>query len=172
MATRRLWVPILVALLVATLIGPGLTAGAEPRAVVTAAVAIPAGAAVPYSDDMDYYNHGDWAYLPSGSGTFVVPLSFPAQMVTIRRVTAYVADGDAGYDVTMTLARTNPLLETTQTLATVSTTGSSPEDPQTITTTEIAPRTVNTANYSLCLKIAMGGNTRLYGLKIVYSYEV
>ena len=53
MTTRRLWVPVLVALLAAALVGPEMVAGAEPRVMVTRGVMIPAADAIPAVDGMD-----------------------------------------------------------------------------------------------------------------------
>jgi hypothetical protein len=173
MTTRRLWVPLLVGLLVAALIGPGMVAGAEPRVTVTKALMIPAAAAIPISTYMEYNNVGSQVRIEgSGEGGFTVPLSFPVSVVTIRRITVYAYDNDASHDVGVALRRTYPPDNTEVGLGWVTTSGASTADPQSVTSSAISNRTVSTANYGLFLWIQMaGGSTRLYGVKILYSYE-
>jgi hypothetical protein len=173
MTSRRLLVPVLAALLVAALVGPGMVAGAEPRTTVTKALMIPAAAAIPISTYMEYNNVGYHVRLEAGTdGGFTVPLSFPVSVVTIKRVTLYAYDNDSGHDVGVSLRGAYPPGATDIWLGWVTTSGASADDPQTVTTTEISPRTVNTANYGLYLWIQLGGSTRFYGAKILYSYEV
>jgi hypothetical protein len=171
MASRRLWVPLLVALLVAALIGPGVMTGAEPRATVTRALMIPAAAAIPGWSDMDYSNNGGTLTLGSGIGTFSIPLSFAVPVVTLKRITLYAYDNGPGSQASANLWRTYPPEAAQAWLGTAATIDGA-DDPQTVTTTTISPRTVNTANYGLFLAVHLSGTAKFYGVKILYSYEV
>lgn len=167
---KRLWIPVLVALLVAVLIGPGMVAGAEPRTVVTRALMIPAAAAIPGWGDMDYSNNGGVLTVGSGIGTFDIPLSFPVPVVTIKRITLYAYDSDPLSGSSANLWRIYPPQAEQSWLGTAHTVDSA-DDPQIVTTTAITPRTVNTANYGLFLAVHLSGTAEFYGVKILYSYE-
>ena len=171
--TRRIWIPVLAALLVAALIGPGVVVGAEPRTEVTRSVMIPAAAAVPVDETVLYHNYGNYLSIDSGEGSFTLPVSFPVQTVTIRKITLYAYDNVAGASVAASLLRTRPSAGFyTDFMGTV-TTNLSPSNPQVVTTTAISPRLVNSANHGLALWVYIEApGIKFYGVKILYSYEV
>ena len=170
--TNRLWIPVLAGLLVAVLLGPGAVAGAEPWATVTQAMMITASAAIPASDDLDYNDmSGVVMQVGAGGGVFTIPLSFPEPVVTIKRITAYLYDNAPSTNVGVSLRRIYPPDGFATVLGEVETSGSSPAQPQAVTTTEISPRRVNTERYGLALRIDMGPGTFFYGVKILYSYD-
>jgi hypothetical protein len=162
---------VLVGCLVAMLLGPGLTAGAEPRTVVTSALLIPATAAIPTEDGQDYAMSGSSLTVGSLGGRFAVPLSFPVPVVTIRRITVYAYDNSTMGGVVITLNRSDPRYHAEAMLCQIGTTGMSLDDPRTVASSEISEPTVNTATRGLYLRISMVSATRLYGVKILYSYE-
>ena len=162
--------PLLVWLLVAALLGPGVVAGAESRTTVTAALTITGSAALPVQEDMHYSTSLSVLNAWAEGLWFTVPLTFPAPVVTIKRITAYVYDNSA-WAVGVSLMRAHPPTGQDTTLGEIWSTGASLTAPRTVTSSEISPRTVNTANYPLYLRIGMSEGTRLYGVKILYTYE-
>ena len=59
MTVRRLWAPVLVALLVAVVAGPGLVTAAEPR-LTESSLMIPVAALIPGTDNEDYHIFGEY----------------------------------------------------------------------------------------------------------------
>jgi len=167
---RRLWLPLLVAALVAVLIGPSTVTAAEPRA-VTGKLMIPAASFIPNSDGVDYDNSGYYLSLGSGSGSFTAPLVFPVQTVRIKKITLYAYDNGMG-NVYAGLYRASPPGGDEINLGSVITVDSS-ADPQTASTTVVNPRQVNTAVAApyLWVTLTAPGSLRLYGMAVLYSYQ-
>jgi len=167
---RKWWLPLLVAALVAVLIGPSAVTAAEPRA-VTGKLMIPAASFIPNSDNLDYGNSGYYLSFNSGSGTFTAPLVFPVQTVRIKKITLYAYDNGAGH-VYAGLYRASPPGGDEINLGSVITVDSG-TDPQTRSTTAISPRQVNTAVAApyLWVTLTAPGSLRLYGVAVLYSYE-
>jgi hypothetical protein len=90
-ASRRLWVPVLVALLVAVLLGPAGGGGAVaavtlPEPQVLPSIMIPAAAFTSLQDDWDWSNNG--YYLVAGaSSAFAAPVPLPIPVGDIKRLT-------------------------------------------------------------------------------------
>lgn len=170
MTSRRLWVPLLAGLLVAGMLGVagGGAAAVEPRA-TTASIMIPAAAFIPASDDSDYINNGRVLFLGAGTATFTAPVSFPAPVVSIKRITLYAYDNDAG-QVCASLYRSRPL-EATEDYAGGICTGNSAAEPQTVYTTAINPKQVNTTLHGPYLWVTLFDPTvRFFAVKVTYSY--
>jgi len=166
--TKRLGVPLLVALLVALplSVGAGGAAAEEPRA-TTGSIMIAAAAFNPTTDDWDYNNNGIWLTSATG-GTFIAALSFPVPVVSIRRITLYAYDNGAD-SVCVSLLRASPPIGS-ETLAVSMCSAESVTDPQVVSTTAINPKAINTAAQSPYLWLTLGGDVRVYGVKITYSY--
>jgi hypothetical protein len=168
MTTRRLWVPLLVAALVAALVGPAAVTAAEPR-ITTQSIMIPASAFIPTTDDWDFGNSGYGLYVASGTGNFVAPLSFPVPVVNIKKITLYAFDNDASSSVCLSLYRAMPAVASEDYAGQVCTTEASA--PQYASTTVISPRRVNTAVQAAYLWVEISGpGLWLYGVKVTFSY--
>ena len=170
--TRRLWAPVVVGMLVTGVlgIGGGGAVAVEPRT-VTASVMIPATAFIPNSDDVDYFISGLVLRTPTGNGNFTAPLSFPVPVVSIKRITLYAYDNDADGLVGVALGRARPADGALNEAANFHSIDS-PANPQTIYTTAISPRQINTAFHGAHLWVFLAGpNGRFYGVKVTYTYE-
>ena len=167
MATRRLRVPLLVALLVAMLVGPGVVTAAEPRA-TGGKVMIPAAAFSPTNDNWDYYNNGYALNTVSGYGEFTAPLVFPVPVVKIKKIILYAYDNDAG-QVCATVYRASPPTAIELWLGQACTTDST-ANPQVVSTTAISPRQVNTAVTGPYLWVTTNPGMQFYGVSVLYSY--
>lgn len=170
--TKRLWVPVLAGLLVAGLlgVGGGGAVAAEPRT-VTASIMIPTAAFIPAYDGIDYSNWGPHITVGSTGGAFAAPLSFPVPVVTIRRITLYAYDNDPAANVCASLLRSRPAAGVEDNAGGVCTVNS-PDDPQTVYTTAMNPRQVNTAFHSPYLWVSLSGpGVWIYGVKITYTYD-
>lgn len=168
---KKLWVPVLAGLLVARVLGVGGSGAvaAEPRT-VTASIMIPTAALIPAYDGIAYSNWGPHITVGSTSGAFAVPLSFPVPVVNIRRITLYAYDNHPVFSVCASLLRSRPAVGVADNAGGVCT-ANSPDDPQTVYTTAISPRQVNTAIHSPYLWVSIGGpGVWLYGVKITYTY--
>jgi hypothetical protein len=164
-------VPVLVGLLVAALLGPGMVAGAEPRVTVTRSIMIPGVAFNPMNEHQEY-DMGISAVMGSATGTTTLfaPLWFPVTVVSIKKITLYAYDGSTGGDVWLWLDRAYPPgVTSTDPLGQVGTAGSIGK--QVVSTTVISPRQTNTANYALMLRVEIRPGTSLYGVKVTYSYD-
>lgn len=173
MTTRRLGISVLVALLVAVLLGvpgaTGQTGGAtEPRATV-GNLMIPAGAFTPSEDDADYANMGDVLEVFGAPATFNASLLFPVPTVSIRRITLYALDQDSSAAICVNLFRDRPADGASDYMGVVCTMDSG-VDPQAPYSTAISPRSINTALHGASLWLGVEPGTRLYGVKITYSY--
>lgn len=163
--TRRVCLPLLVALLVALLAGPGLVSAAEPR-LTDSSLMIPAAAFIPGTDDEDYHIFGE--YLQSyGTGDFYVPLSFPAAEVSIKRITLYVYDPGEGV-ACVWLNRSNPATQADTYLGGLCSTDS--PDPHAEFTTDISPRRVNTTLQGAYLYVTVPPGIDLFGVRVNFSY--
>jgi hypothetical protein len=110
-ALKRLWVPVLVALLVAVLVGPVGVTAAEPRATYRT-VTIPAAAFTPQDDDLAKEGYENLGYQmtvmpPATNGYFIAPLSFDVSEVTIRKMVLFAYDNGGG-SVCVYLSRSTP----------------------------------------------------------------
>lgn len=170
--TKTLWIPVLVGCLVAALIGPGMVAGAEPRATVSVTVVVPAGAFTPADDSVDYSRGPGQLQTDSGSGTFAAPVFFEAPTVTIKKVTFYAVDAGSG-SLMLGLYRTQPAEDRTIQLGEVYTTGSSWEM-QTVTLSDLSERRI-TGAYGATLNVYLPGTYpngyKFIGAKVTYTYE-
>jgi hypothetical protein len=171
---RRIWIPVLVGLLVAVLLGPagGAVAAAEPR-VTVASIMVPAAAFTPTVDEADYLNAVNYLGVNNSGHYFFAPLSFASPEVSVRRITlyAYDNDADASHEVCVWLYRSNPATAGAVFQGSVCTSDDA-ADPQAVFTTAIAPKTVNTAVHGSYLRIGINpGAERLYGVKVTYTYE-
>jgi len=169
--SRRLWVPVLAALLVAVVLGSGggAVAAVEPR-VTTASIMIPGAAFTPMDADQEY-SIGVSGVMGGATGTTTLfaPLWFPVAVVNIKKITLYAYDGSTTADLWLWLNRAHPSgVTSTEPLGQVGTAGSI--GTQVVSTTVISPRQTNTANYALMLRVEIRPNTRLSGVKITYSY--
>jgi hypothetical protein len=165
--TRRLWVPVLAGLLAAGLLGVG-SGGAvavEPRT-VTESIMVSAATFTPSGDNWDYDNNGSYLILRTGPGAFSAPLSLPVAAVNIKRITLYAQRG-----VCVHLFRSRPAAATFDHAGMVCTADSTAAS-QTVHTTEISPRQVNTEFHSPYLWVYLSEpNVYFYGVKITYTYE-
>ena len=173
--SRKIWVPVAVALLVAMFVGPGGVTATEPR-LTTASIMIPASAFHPTSDDVDYKNE---AYLKANSATgvngyFQAPLVFPVPVVNIKRITLYAYDRISNGQACLQLRRSRPPLHETLTAGQVCT-GSTSSGAVTVFTTDISPRRVDTANAAAYLWVSVTGtgatdDVAVRGVRVTYSY--
>jgi hypothetical protein len=169
-ALRRPWIPVLVGLLVAGVlgVGGGGAAAVEPR-LTTASIMIPAAAFIPAEDDYDYANNGREMWVASGSGYFGAPLSFPVAVVNIKKITLYAFDNDGAAMVCVTLYRARPADASEDNTGGVCTSDGSA--PQYASTTTISPRRVTTASQGAYLWVSLSApGVKLYGVKVNYSY--
>ena len=172
---KRLWAPLLVALLVTAMTGPagGVVTAAEPR-VPTESVMVPAAAFTPSADTYGYLNNG-WVR-EATPGAFVAPLHFPVASISIRKLTIYAYDhvstGGQITDVCAYLFRSAPATAAVVPQGQVCTFGTSATtDPQVFSTTAISPRQVNTVVHGSYLWVLIpAGDARFYGVRVTYSY--
>jgi hypothetical protein len=163
--TSRLWVPVLVGLLVAGVlgVGGGGAVAAEPR-VTTVSIMIPAAAFIP-TYGSDYFSMGSYLAVASGSGSFTAPLSFPVPVVDIKKITAYTYDNSGGASVCVSLYRARPMEASEDYAGQVCTVDASA--PQYGSTTAISPRRMNTAFHAPYLWVFISGpDVKLYGVRI------
>jgi hypothetical protein len=171
MTTRRLWIPVLVSLLVAVLIGPagGAVTAIEPR-LITANIMVPAGAFIPVRTTDGYQNAGTLLWTDAG-GEFLAPITFPVPIVNVRRITLYSLDTGSAGEVCVSLYRTRPTEGSEDTAAFGLCSTDDPTDPGVVSTTAIDPRRVNTTTQSAILSVFMSGEVGLRGVKVTYTYE-
>jgi hypothetical protein len=162
---HRRSIPIVLAALVAVLVGPSMATAATE---VTERVMIPASAFIPTSDDLDYTSNGFNLFMSSGSGTFTAPLSFPAQKVRMKRIALYASDNGPG-NVCATLYRAEPSDGNETIQANVCSTDSA-SDPQSPSTGTSFPRFANTGMQSPYLWVGISGDAFLYGVAVTYTY--
>ncbi|MFH1329772.1 MAG: hypothetical protein ABIJ48_03835 [Actinomycetota bacterium] len=171
-ASRRLWVPVLVGLLVAVLLGvPGsgdqAQAALESRA--GGKIMIPAAAFIPNSDNWDFDNSGYYLEMSSGNGVFTAPLLFPVPVVNIKKIILYAYDNSGTGQVYAAVYRASPPTSNEIHLGSVWTTDST-ANPQVVSTSAISPRRVNTALVGPYLWVTIGPGTRFFGVSVLYSY--
>jgi len=167
---RRVWIPVLVGLLAAVLVGSTAVTATEPR-VTTTSVMIPAGAFIPTTDDWDYFHPGSSVALNDGHGNFTAPVWFPVPVVNIKRITVYAYDNEAAARVCVILLRARPAAGVEDSVGEVCTVDSA-SDPAALYTTALDSRQVNTALQGPYLWASFDGpGVELYGVKITYSYE-
>ena len=173
MSVRRAWAPVLLVVLVllsGMLVGSaGESGAAQPRLTVSS-IMIPAAAFVPTRNTFDYQNLGVALSMISGDGYFTFPVSFPAAVVDIRRITLYAYDNDAGQVVSAALYRDYPPGAEVALLGSVSTSGASTAAPTVVATTAISPRRISTAAHGAYLWVYLSGPAvTLYGVKVAYE---
>jgi len=169
--TRQLWVPVLAGLLVAGLLGVAGTgvAAVEPRT-VTASIMVPAAAFIPTTDLSKYASNGRETTVGIGGGSFFAPLSFPVPVVNIKKITLYAFVNTPSDIICATLSRSRPSAGTTDWVGGVCAVDNT-ADPQTVYTTAISPRKVNTALHGSYLWVELSGpGVKFYGVKVNYSY--
>jgi hypothetical protein len=170
---NRLWIPVLVGLLVAALLGPtggGAATAAEPR-LTTASIMIPAAAFIPTTDNFDYNNDGYGLQVTLGSGGFIAPLSFPVPVVNIKKITLYAYDNDSLSQVCVKLYRARPADADRDSTGGSLCTSDVAVAPQAPYKTTINPRRVTAASQGAYLWVDLSSPTvTLYGVKINYSY--
>jgi len=130
MTARRLWIPVLVGLLVAGMLGVGgggAVEAAEPR-LTTRTITIPAAAFNPVNNTTDFGSNGDELWTFTGGGNFTAPLFFEAPEVTIRKITLFAWDHSSGDNICVGLFRTTPATADEQNMGFVCSTGSSTAD--------------------------------------------
>jgi len=124
-ALRRLWAPVLVALLVAVLVGPagGAVMAVESRTTVRT-ITIPGGAFIPTNDDAGYQNDGYQVVVvgPAVDGEFTAQLFFEAPVVRIKKMVLYAYD-NGGDAVCVGMYRTTPGVGWEEEMGTVCSTG-------------------------------------------------
>ena len=169
MTTRKLWIPVLAALLVMALVGPGMVGAVEPRATHT--ITIPAGAFIPHVDGIDYTNQGYGLWTMTDSGTFTAPVPLPEGVVTVTKMTLFVED-NGGDDVSATLYRTTPGTGGEDNMGMVQSSGAS-SDPRYFSTTTFGPAQINNMWYGPYLWVYLPGSStdgyRFYGVRITYT---
>jgi len=168
---RRFWAPMLVALLVAALLGPtgGAVTAIEPR-LVTANLMVPAGAFVPVRATDGYQNAGTLLWTDTG-GDFLASITFPVPIVTIRKITLYSLDTDAAGEACAALFRTRPTQGSEDTAAFGLCSTDDPGDPGVVSTAVANFRRVDTATQGAILQLFLSGAVGVRGVKVTYTYE-
>ena len=168
---RRLWVPVLVAALVAMLIGPSGVTAAEPRP-VWGTIMVPAAAFTPATGGGGYDNSGFYLRMFSGGTNFIAPLTFPVPVVKVRKLTLYAWDNSSAGVVCAFLGRAKPPTASVVYGQGDLCTSDSAEGPQVLSTTAISPRLVNTAVHGPFLSVYIEApGLKLYGVAVTYTYE-
>lgn len=175
MASRRLWVPALVGLLVAGLLGSDGGAGAVAAGgarVTTGKIMIPAAAFTPTDETWDYYNTGSHLRMLAGGGSFLAVIPFPVPEASIRRITLYAYDETNGSDICVQILRSSPAAgDFTAVAGQVCTSGTSPTNPQVQYTTGISPRAMNTERQGPFLFLSITGpGPKFYGVQVSFGY--
>jgi hypothetical protein len=182
MASRRLWVPLLAAVLVAALwavttagpLGAGEAAQAvvEPRATVTRTITLPAAAFDPTSDNWDFDNLGYRLYSNLWGANFATPLFFEAPVVTIRRITLYALD-NGGEDMCVYLRRSTPAVGGEDDMGQVCSSGASIGVRAFAQTTFTHRRITGAYGPYLWLYLpdTEAAGYEFYAVKIVYGYD-
>jgi hypothetical protein len=172
---RRLWAPVLAALLVSVLLGaPGRDDEAiavAPR-VTTANLMIPAAAFAPADPGIDYTNaYGSFLEVfDPGIHEFGAAVFLPVPVANIKRITLYAYDNSGTYDACARVYRKAPADdEVSVSPGAVCTEGGSEAYPQAVTTTALSPRQINASVHGLILWVTLGAGTRVFGVKVTYS---
>ncbi|MFQ6083217.1 MAG: hypothetical protein ACE5WD_07655 [Candidatus Aminicenantia bacterium] len=128
---------------------------------------------LPYMDDNDYYQSGEYLYSVSGATNryFYAPVHLP-QNAKVTSVTLYYWDDDAGY-VQLYFFKENMYNANLYTLCSYSTTGAT----NAWRYTKISPisyNTINNGGYTYFIRIYLSSSTagsglRLHGVKILYN---
>jgi hypothetical protein len=176
---KRLWIPVLLgAVLIATLVGvAGARPNARPLAQPWRVLAVPAHACIPRDEAEDYLYQAGYLVCETGSCAFVCPMDFPAAgeqavgAINVKRLTAYVLDGDGSASNVMTyLRKTYPMGGNSwQTMATASSIDG-PSDPQTAMDTSIDNNPIYRSQAPYVWVSLLTANLRLYGLYIHYTW--
>ena len=174
---QNAWRPLLLGLvLLSVLVG---VAGAVPTDQPSALgsqrqLVISAADFYPYSDDMDYYNVGNWLYSAANLTTqyFLAPVDFPApNWVTIDKFELFAYDNNTAGAISAHLKLTKPSQGTEQIMASIDTgtTYASTDNPHTWQTTAISPNVKNPAN-DLYVYLLITDNDTLWlrGVRIWY----
>lgn len=167
---KRFAAPVVVALLVAPLVGgPALGAG-RARQTVVAQIMIPAAAFVPADNDYGYWSSPDSNRL-MGIGIFRAPINFPVPVVSVRSITLYAHDGSAVMSICAHLYRSSPASGQFVDMGYTCTAGGVTSDPQMTSTADLSPRRVDTRLHGTFLVVDMYPNLSLYGVRVTYAYE-
>jgi hypothetical protein len=175
MMVRRLWIPVLVGLLVAGMLGVGgggAVEAAEPR-LTTRTITVPAAAFNPVNNTTNFGTNGDELWTFTGGGNFTAPLFFEAPAVTIRKITLFAWDNGSGGDICVGLYRTTPASADEQEMGLVCSAGASTTDPAVFTQKTLTIRKI-TGGYGpylfLWLPGSLSSGYQFYGVRITYSY--
>jgi hypothetical protein len=162
---HRLSIPVVLAALVAVLVGPSMATAATE---ITERVMIPASAFIPASDNYDYDNSGHTLQMNTGSGYFTAPLTLPAQKVRMKRIALYAYDNGAG-NVCAHLYRAEPTVANETHQAGVCTSDNT-DSPQKVDAGTSFPRFVNTGMQGPYLWVSVSDLALLHGVTVTYSY--
>ncbi|MBN2113857.1 MAG: hypothetical protein JW785_07005 [Acidimicrobiia bacterium] len=158
------------ALLIGPATPPEAVATGAPRN-TTSTLLVGPSALIPATDDTDYSNAGSWL-MTDGSqwAYFVAPLDFPVPEATVRRITLFAQDNSAAARVCTHLYRALPRRAADVEQAMVCSENSA-ASPQVVSTTQIAPRKIETGRHAPYLLVGVSGATaRFYGVLVTYRY--
>ena len=171
------WKPLLLgAVLMLVLVG---VAGAVPTQKPSALssqrqLVVSAADFYPYSDDIDYYNNGNWLHSNASfsTGYFLAPVDFPApNWVTIDKFELFAYDNNDSGHILAYLYLSKPATGTQQVIASIDTGYAFADStvPRTWQTTTISPNVKNPAN-DLYVWLGISDDTSLdvYGVRIWY----
>lgn len=179
MTNRSVWAPAAVLLLATVLLcvatlGP-VASAAYPKARVTSRtldfVPVAPGAFIPGEDGTDYVNSGSALMVNSGAEAwFYAPLTFPHDVVIVRKLILYVYDNGTG-NITLRIQRTDPTTGSYDDMAVVWSEGASTTVPRDFTTSFVDNRRLlkRHAPY-LMVAIPSGTEYTFYGARVVYGY--
>jgi len=174
-AVKRLWIPVLVALLVAVLVGAVGVTAAEPRA-TSRTVTIPAAAFTPQDDDLAGVGYENLGYQmtvvgPAASGYFIAPLFFEAPEVKIKKMVLFAYDNGGG-SVCVELSRSTPASGNRQDMGEVCSTGAA-TGVRSFTEKTISPRNVagwHGPYLELYIPGVYSNGYQFYAVRITYTY--
>jgi len=155
--------------------GEPALAAAEPRAIVTRTITIPAAAFDPTSDAVEYLNEGPALFVDAGSGTFRAIFGFEAPEIVVRKLVLYATDDGAG-EICVYLNRSTPADGGGQIMGQLCTTG----DEAGVRTFTLSAADFDyrrlTGAYGPYLRLTMPGTLAdgylFYDLKVTYTYEI
>ncbi|MBM3696339.1 MAG: hypothetical protein FJW79_10470 [Actinobacteria bacterium] len=161
---------LLVVALVAGASSPAGKAGAADQKTVTRTITVPAGAFTASDDNIDFVNGGNGLSTSSGGGTFAAALFLESRDVTIKSITLYATDNNAGENVCLHLYRTTPWNAQEQKMGTVCSSGAD-LNPRAFNVNTLDYRKISGA-YGPYLWVYLPTNVDLYfhAARLVYTY--